>query len=118
VGNSFAGHAGVSDYLLIESRDPFDSIDSASLQQLGIGLARAGHRVRLFLIHNGVQLARPAARFALLEALLGAGVGVVAEDFSLRERGIDANALRHGVRAAPLASVLDALEAGHRVIWH
>ena len=45
-------------YLLIESRDPFDSNDVANFHELATGLIREGNEVTLFLVQNGVLPAR------------------------------------------------------------
>ena len=41
---------------------------------------------------------------------------ILADDFSLRERGI--SKLAEGVVAAPIDVVVDHLEAGHKTLWH
>ena len=108
----------MTDYLLIESRDPFDSSDVANFLALAEGLSRAGNRVTLFLIQNGVLPARHGARSAPLAVLAANGVEVLADDFSLRERGISANRLLPGITAAPLDTVVDRLADGCRALWH
>src|SRR5512145_3115836 len=105
-------------HLLIVSRDPFSSRDVGAAYALAEGLRRAGSEVTLFLVQNGVVPARAGAEAPALGHLARLGVRVLAEDFSLRERGIAAERLADGVTAAPLAVVLDALEAGARVTWH
>jgi predicted peroxiredoxin len=105
-------------YLLIESRDPFDSNDTRFCGDLARQLAAAKNEVTLFLVQNGVLPVRPGPRSADLTSLAGAGVRVLADSFSLKERGIDENRLAPGVAAAPLDVVLDALAEGAKVIWH
>jgi predicted peroxiredoxin len=105
-------------YLLIESRDPFDSNDTQTVCDLATGLKRQGHDVTLFLVQNGVLPARPGAHSAALTALAGAGVEVLADDFSLKERGIAAGGLIQGVAAASLEVVVDRLADGRKAIWH
>ena len=105
-------------YLLIESRDPFDSNDVGFCCDLAHRLAAAKNEVTLFLVQNGVLPARSGARSEDLVKLTGAGVRVLADSFSLRERGIDERRLATGVAAAPLDVVLDALAEGVKVIWH
>ena len=105
-------------YLLIESRDPFDSNDTRFCGDLARQLAAAKNDVTLFLVQNGVLPVRPGARSADLTSLAGAGVKVLADSFSLKERGIDESRLAPGVAAAPLDVVLDALAEGAKVIWH
>ncbi len=41
-------------YLLIESRDPFESQGSLAFYDLAQGLVKEGSEVTLFLIQNGV----------------------------------------------------------------
>lgn len=106
------------DYLLIESRDPFDSGDVKHYYDLAAGLAGAGGKVTLFLVQNGVLPARRCAASGALSDLAGAGVEILADEFSLRERGIDASGLATGVRPAPLDIVIDHLEAGRKALWH
>ena len=49
-------------YLLIESRDPFDSNDTHFCGDLAQQLAAAKNDVTLFLVQNGVLPVRPGAR--------------------------------------------------------
>lgn len=51
-------------YLLIESRDPFESPDTANYLDWAKGLVKDGHTVTLFLVQNGVLPARPSAASA------------------------------------------------------
>jgi sulfur relay (sulfurtransferase) complex TusBCD TusD component (DsrE family) len=106
----------VNNYLLIESRDPFESNDVGYYYELSKGLAEAGSEVTLFLVQNGVLAARPSAHSAALSALCQSGVKVLADDFSLRERGI--SKLAEGVVAAPIDVIVDHLAAGHKTLWH
>jgi predicted peroxiredoxin len=105
-------------YLLIESRDPFDSAVVAQQYELATSLVKEGHRVTLFLVQNGVLPARRGSLSELLTRAARAGVEVLADDFSLRERGIAANRLAEGVRAAPLSVVIDQLADGRKALWH
>lgn len=106
----------MAQYLLIESRDPFESNDVGFYYDLAKGLVEGGDQVTLFLVQNGVLPARPSAHSAALSALARSGVTVLADDFSLQERGIAE--LAEGIAAAPVEVVLDHLAAGHKTIWH
>jgi intracellular sulfur oxidation DsrE/DsrF family protein len=108
----------MAEYLLIESRDPFVSADTADFAALAEELAKAGHTVTLFLVQNGVLPARHSAKSGPLAALAANGVEVLADEFSLKERGISANRLIAGVRAAPLDLVVDQLADGRKALWH
>lgn len=105
-------------YLLIESRDPFESNDASRWTELAKGLAKEGNEVTLFLVQNGVLGARRSARSAPLEDVASSGVQVLADDFSLRERGISADRLARGVKPAPLDVVIDQLSEGRKALWH
>ena len=106
----------MAQYLLIESRDPFESNDVGYYYDLARGLVEDGSQVTLFLVQNGVLAARPSAHSATLDALAQSGVTVLADDFSLQERGIAR--LAEGVAAAPIDVVVDHLAAGHKTLWH
>jgi predicted peroxiredoxin len=108
----------MAQYLLIESRDPFESNDVGKYYTLAADLRRAGNDVTLFLVQNGVLPARPSEHSAGLAQAVQTGVDVLADDFSLRERGIPADRLLEGVNAAPLDVVVDQLAAGRKAMWH
>jgi NAD(P)H-hydrate repair Nnr-like enzyme with NAD(P)H-hydrate epimerase domain len=105
-------------YLLIESRDPFESGDVGFCHELARRLAGEGNQVTVYLVQNGVLPARPGARAAGLAELLEAGVEVLADDFSLRERGISAGRLQAGIKPSSLDVVIDGMAEGCKVIWH
>lgn len=108
----------MASYLLIESRDPFDSADTAFVTDVAKGLKDTGNDVTVFLVQNGVLPARRGSKSRALSALVRAGVTVLADDFSLRERGILRGRLVKGVKAAPLDIVIDHMAAKAKVIWH
>jgi hypothetical protein len=103
-------------YLMIESRDPYESTDATRWCELAVDLRRAGNDVALFLVQNGVLPARPHSRPDGLLPALQAGVLVYADAFSLRERGIDAPV--RGVKVASVDMVIDRMAAGWSPIWH
>ena len=105
-------------YFLIETRDPFESGDVGFYHDLARGLAGEGNQVTLYLVQNGVLSARPGARATGFDELVRAGVEVLADDFSLRERGISAGRLQAGIKPSPLDVVVDGLAEGCKVIWH
>lgn len=106
----------MADYLLIESRDPFESNDVGYYYDLARGLVEASNKVTLLLVQNAVFVARPSAQAPQLRGLIGSGVKIFADDFALRERGI--TKLLDGVQIAPIEIVVDHLEAGHKTLWH
>ena len=105
-------------YLLIESRDPFDSNDTRFCGDLARQLVTAKNEVTLFLVQNGVLPARAGAAAAGFAELAQAGIEILADDFSLRERGISADRLQAWVKPCPLDVVIDRLAEGCKAIWH
>lgn len=108
----------MANYLLIESRDPFDSNDVAHIYDLAANLRQQGNEVTLFLVQNGVLPARKSPRSQRLADLVNSGVNVLADDYSLRERGITDNRLVNGVKASKLDLVVDRMADGWKTIWH
>jgi hypothetical protein len=108
----------MSKYMLIESRDPFESNDVAFSYDLAAGLAKAGHEVTLLLVQNGVLPARRGAKADALARAMSAGVKVLADDFSLAERGIATSRLVGGVAPAPIDVVVEHMAHGHKTLWH
>jgi sulfur relay (sulfurtransferase) complex TusBCD TusD component (DsrE family) len=104
-------------YLLIQSSDPFANAVEP-FYAVAESLAKAGNEVTLFLVQDGVLPARPSARSEDLARLARARVMVLAEHFSLRERGIDVRALTTGVHATPLETVIDLMEKGCKTFWN
>ena len=72
----------------------------------------------LFLVQNGVLPARQGAQSGGLADVAAAGVEILADEFSLRERAIPTDGLIAGVAAAPLDVVIDQMAAGSKTIWH
>ena len=106
-------------YLMIESRDPHQYGDVAYYYDLAHGLVREGHEVTLYLVQNGVFAARQSPRATRLADIARAGVRVVADDFSLRERGISAGMLAADIRPASIELVVDQLaDKATRAMWH
>jgi len=108
----------MASYLLIESRDPFESNDVRYFYDLAATLARADNEVTLFLVQNGVLAARAGEQAPTFAELGKAGVRVLADDFSLRERGISRARLTDGVKAAGVETIVDRLGTGARALWH
>lgn len=108
----------MSEYLLIESRDPFESNDLERYCGLADQLKRAGHDVALFLVQNGVMAVRAGARTSGLDLAIKSEVRVLADDFSLRERGIPLASVIAGAKPAAIEFVIERLAAGCKAIWH
>jgi sulfur relay (sulfurtransferase) complex TusBCD TusD component (DsrE family) len=104
-------------YLLIESRDPFEWNDVSRQYDLAKSLKKEGHEVTVFLVQNGVLPARKSTRSEALSKLAQEGVEVLADSFSLRERGIAAARLAPGIKSAELDVVIDQLADGRKAVW-
>ena len=108
-----------SQYVLIESRDPFDSADTAFVADTAAALRARGRAVTVYLVQNGVLASRAGARGSHVPRLAQAGVTVLADDFSLRERGIEAGDLRAGVRPASIETLVDLIvRPDAKTVWH
>ena len=109
----------MSNYIFIETRDPFESRDTQFLVETATALKGRGHDVTVFLVQNGVLAARRAARGSHLPPLAEAGVRLLADDFSLAERGIGEAELLPGVRQAGVESLAEFLaREDTKAIWH
>ncbi len=107
----------MTEYVLIESRDPFESRDTQFVEQTAIAIKERGHPVTVFLVQNGVLAARKNA--GRLRLLSDAGVVLLADDFSLRERGIKAEELAQGIQESGIDKLVDAIaRANTKAIWH
>jgi hypothetical protein len=105
-------------FVFVESRDPLDSADCQTLQDLAADLAGRGNRVTLFLVQNAVLPVRVGSRFSgQLTGLASRGVRVLADGFALRERAIAECA--RGVSAASLDELARLImEPDTRALWH
>ena len=109
----------MSNYLFIESRDPFDSPDTAFLADTATMLKKGGSNVTVFLVQNGVLAARKQARKTHLPQLLESGVTVLADDFSLRERNVQADEYQPAIKTASIDQLVDLLvQENTKAIWH
>ena len=104
-------------YLLIESRDPYESRSFGTRCELAASLARDGNETTLMLVENGVFAARSAGQIRELERTARAGVSVIADEFALRERGIGASDLAPCVKAVRLEELIVQMDMGARALW-
>lgn len=108
----------MSDYLFVQSQDPFTDARAKHQYDLAKRLANNGHQVRVLLVQNGVVPARKGAECTAFAALLDSPVLVLADDMALQQREFAPEHLREGVQAAEIGVVVDAMLAGHKVIWN
>jgi hypothetical protein len=108
----------MSQYVMIQSKSPWESGDIDHFYALARELGQAGGEVTFFLVQNGVMAARSGAKDPGFDQFLGTKVRIVADDFSLRERAIDAKALKSGVTPSSIDQVVDLLAGGAKALWH
>jgi len=109
----------MTNYLFIESRDPFESRDTEFLEQTATALKQRGHEVTVFLVQNGVLAVRKNGRENYLGRLAGAGITLLADDFSLCERGIQPTELQPGIQPSGMETLVNALVSENtKAIWH
>ncbi len=102
-------------YFLIESQSPFDYPEVNNNYNLASDLAAAGNDVTLFLIENGVLAARSTVAS---QGLTNIGqVKLLADGFSLDERGIDTTELGSGIEVSSVTSIVDAMSQGQKMMW-
>lgn len=105
-------------YLILESRDPYDSADWVAMQEMVIDLKKNGHDVTLFLLQNGVLPARKDTAFEKhFTGLKALGVNILADFFALQERGIQDVVM--SVEKGSLDRLIQlCLEPNTKTIWH
>ena len=109
----------MSNYVFVESRDPFDSSDTSFVADTATSLKKRGNNVTVFLVQNGVLAARKQARNTHLPQLLESGISVLADDFSLRERGIQSDECQNAMKTASIDQLVDLLvQENTKAIWH
>lgn len=108
----------MSRYLLIESRDPWESGEARHFYELATELAGKGHDVVLFLVQNGVFAVRKGSSSALVQKAVDAKVKVLLDDFSLRERGIDDGERTGGTTLSSVDALVELMADGRKAMWH
>ncbi len=106
-------------YVLVESRDPFESHDVPYFYGLAGDLAASGEDVTLFLVQNGALATRKDAKNHSLGGVLERKVEVLVDAISLKERGVLKSEMDPAVKPATMDDLIDRImEAGTKVLWH
>jgi len=114
--NSKGGH--LSNYVFIESKDPFDSADT-NISETAVALRKKGHTVTVFLVENGVLGARKQAAKSQVPSIVESGVTVLADDFSLQKRGISMDECAAGLQAVTMIHLIDLIvQENTKAVWH
>ncbi|MBI2460531.1 MAG: DsrE family protein [Candidatus Rokubacteria bacterium] len=106
-------------YLLIESKDPLDGGQYSF--DLGTQLREIKHDVTVYLVQDAVFAARKG--FAAGERLLAEarkhGLTLLADEISLRQRGVVKDRLSAEVKVSNMGELVDLLmERSDKAIWH
>lgn len=106
-------------YIFIESRDPFESNDVNFIAEMATSLEKKGNEVTVFLVQNGVLGARKGARGSTIPEFATKGIAVLADDFSLKERGIGADDCHDGVQESSIEELVEMLvQKNTKALWH
>ena len=107
-------------YVLVESRDPFESRDVSYFYGLAADLSAKGEQVTLFLVQNGALASRKDATGNPLGGLLKRNVPVLVDSFSLQERGIRDSERHPSAKPSDISNLVDQImaEKGTKVLWH
>jgi sulfur relay protein TusB/DsrH len=109
----------VAQYLLVESKSPLEG--GAYSFDLAKQLRQLQHQVTIYLIQDAVFAARK--RFDVGETLVldakGQNLALLADEVSLRQRGITGDRLSDAVRVSTIDELVDLLmEKSEKAIWH
>ncbi len=109
----------MSQYLLIESKSPLDGGDYSF--ELARQLRGTKHNVSIYLVQDGVLAAR--RRFDAGKRLVTRAkvkqVALLADEVSLRQRGITRERLAEAVRVSTMGELVDLImDKSDKVIWH
>ena len=106
-------------YVFIESRDPFESRDTQFVADTATALKEHDNEVTVFLIQNGVLAARRNSIGSHLPQLASAGVTLLVDGFSLKERGIAPTEINSTIRESNVETLVDILvRENTKAIWH
>ncbi|GAA3201045.1 MULTISPECIES: DsrE family protein [Streptomyces] len=110
--------AGAASYFLVESKGNWAGPNAAAFLADAAALAEAGHRVRVFLVEDGV-LSAVGTDVPEIRRLAEAGAEILVDDFSAAQRALSATTLSPHVRIAGMDLAAAALtEDGCRGVWH
>jgi len=107
-------------YVMVESRDPFESRDVPYFYNLARDLAAKGEKVTLFLVQNGALASRKNAKGNPLTGLLDSSVEILVDAFSLSERGIQDSEKHTAVKTSGIDDLVRRImaEGGTKILWH
>lgn len=109
----------MNSYLLIETRDHFESLGVNQSYQLAVDLKNKKNDVKLFILQNAVFSFRTnIAIYEPIENIIKKDIPIFIDEFSIKERGIDRKNLRKEIVVSSIDVILDHLVNKSKVIWH
>jgi len=108
----------MSDFFIIQSREPFTDNRTKSDYELVHHLVAAGNNVTMMLVQNGVLPVRRGSITKEFDALCYQHINILVDQFSLRQREIEVSELKAGILVSDIDAAIKAMIAGHKVIWH
>lgn len=106
-------------YLLIESRDHFESSEANYFYRLAIDLKNQKNDVKLFFLQNAVFSLRKNTIYSeKISQIVSLDIPIYVDDFSMRERGMFQENLSHIMIISSLEFILDEMLNNTKVIWH
>lgn len=109
----------MSQYLFIESQDPFEDKGAEAYLATALELSKRNEPVTVFFVENGAHAVRNGAQVPIRDALHSAGARLKVDGFALRERGIKADRLAAGIEVGDVDDMVDLLASPDtKAIWH
>ncbi len=109
----------MAQYLLVESKGPLDGGEYTF--DVAKQLRQLNHNVTVYLVQDGVFAARKSfeAGQRLVADAKAQNLTLLADEVSLRQRGITKERLSEAVRVSNMGELVDLLmEKSDKAIWH
>lgn len=106
-------------YLLIESRDHFESNEVNYFYNLAMDLKKQKNEVKLFFLQNAVfSLRKNLQNAEQISNIILLDIPIFLDEFSMKERGLSREKLRHSVIISSLDIIIESMLKQEKVIWH
>ena len=105
-------------YVLVDTRDPFESGNGRDRYELAKALADVGDDVSVFLAENAVLATRRGSAVASDLEAMASRSRVLVDAFALRERAIVGDEMVTGVETVEIDALVDELMTeGRKALW-
>ena len=108
----------MTNYVIMESQDFFESSRARSTLELCSNLAKSGSNVELVFVQNAVLGLRGREFVGILTEAAATGVKFHSDLVSMQARGIRGDEIPGFVKPTNLDIVIDAMADGKKIIWH